>query len=304
MKKIIILLLCISIVFSLFSCKRNENINDEEIASALYDETINSGSESESEMISEDEDISWANTDNTAIDEQISSDDSAESKRDESLGKEYPEDEKGDNYNTGHGEEEKYDLQDHTDDPLRYIGDYIVSNHDFEELPSHTMVEAEYTSYNFMPIDELEKEVLSQNGIVIRGIKKENSTQYTSKDEEVWFSETPIEILEVYAGDAKVGDSILMYEDAGVLHSETGNCIVALINGNHPIKKETEYILFLYPGTSISGSGERIYVPHDSHLSNGLGRQKITEQIKSAKTSEEAGLEGLKKDIFDRYYFK
>ena len=207
------------------------------------------------------------------------------------------------------------DTQDVKADDLEEDGKKIESSVvDFTDMPLYNTLESS-THEIYSSLEDYTDSFNLQDYIIFKGIKKKDSTQFlTIEDENLltdWRSETPVEVLEAYYGDVQAGDEIIFDEFCAVIEVG-GKEFVVCDESTPPIKKNTEYILFLSKSSSPSSTGAPMYsyiaMYHSIHeFDSAVTNSKTTAQYVSAIGQDENDLSmhgKFKRDIFKKYYFE
>ena len=184
---------------------------------------------------------------------------------------------------------------------------------DFTDIPLYDTL-ASSTHEIYSSLDEYTESFNIKDYIIIKGIKKKDSTQFlTIEDEKYltdWRCETPIEVIDAYYGDVQAGDEIIFDEFCAVIDVQDKKFIVC-DETTPPIKKNTEYILLLSKSTNSASDGRPMYsyiaMYHSIHeLNDTVKNSGNTEQYISAinKDAELSAHGSFKRDVLKKYYFE
>ena len=273
MKRIIICLIIFIITFSAYSCKRQTHEKD-----AYVDTPAADGIElsEEKQEVAADEFDGQENVD-----------------KEPNLQQTIPQKEDNDDSSILN------DQQSDANTSVQTSSETEVLKVDFEGLPYGGPIEIMSGTVNKAhTLEEYFDKVPSDN-MIVKGVKKDQSTQYITKSGSIyenWYSETPIEVTEVYSGNINKGDSIIVFEKAVVVEWGGKDCIMRA-DDIPVIEKGKEYIFLLSKYDYYSTDEKAVYSFYDKGF-------EITDKIKNAKSADEAGLTGFDKEVFDTYYYK
>ncbi len=158
-------------------------------------------------------------------------------------------------------------------------------------------------------LDYLKSDLKLNRDVVFLGKKRSQSTQITKFDSQMlctdFYTNTPVEVVDVYYGDIEKGETITLKEDVAILTDETGTESIQTY-GIPPIKGEQEYIFILTKVPQETKEIDKYY----SYMSGCLGELTIDAAALDFKSREsylekvDFSMEELMADLLENYYNK
>lgn len=156
-------------------------------------------------------------------------------------------------------------------------------------------------------LDDLKSDLKLGRDIVFLGKKCSQSTQITKFDTQMlctdFYTNTPVEVVDVYYGDIEKGETVTLKEYVAILTDETGTESIQTY-GIPPIKGDQEYIFILTRVPQKTKEIDKYY----SYMSGYLGELTMDAAALNFKSREiylekvDFSKEELMADLLENYY--